>query len=462
MTDYTQYTSPFSWRYASPEMRQIWSEDHKRKLWRRIWLNLAEIQSAAGLISPAQLLDLAAHVDEVDIPLSLEIESSIHHDLMAELKAYASQCSIGGGSLHLGATSMDIEDNADAIRLRQSTRLILERLSTLLQSFSNRITEFLDLPCIAFTHLQPAEPTTYGARLALYAQDLHADYLALSAFFPHIRGKGFKGAVGTSAAYAELLGSINLTAFEADLSEKLDLPFFSITSQTYPRRQEYILLTHLASIALTLHKFAFDFRLLAAPQLGEVSEPFGPRQVGSSAMPFKRNPILAEKINSLARLLAQSPLIAWQNAANSLLERTLDDSANRRTLLPESFLNLDELLITANKLVSGFQVNRVSVERNLATYAPFAATERLLMALVRAGADRQQMHEIIRGHSQTAWASLQSGSTNPLIQILAQEESFTPFLSPAEVHSCLNIQNYLGDVQQRTRALLEQINATLV
>jgi adenylosuccinate lyase len=461
MTDYTQYLSPFSWRYSSPEMRQIWSEDNKRKLWRRVWLALAEAQATFGLISSEKLADIRTHVDDVDIPLSLEYEAKIHHDLMAELKTFASQCSIGGGVLHLGATSMDIEDNAEAIRLRQSTQLILQRLVILLRLFSARILDLQNTPCIAFTHLQPAEPTTYGARLAFYAQDLLEDYQAMLELFPRIRGKGFKGAVGTSAAYAELIGKENLVSFETDLSNRLALPFYQITSQTYPRRQEYTLLNLLASMALTLNKFAFDLRLLQSPLAGEISEPFGMSQVGSSAMPFKRNPIQSEKINSLARTLAQAPLTAWHNAAHSLLERTLDDSANRRSLLPESFLAMDEMLITAIKLIDGFQLHPVIIQRNLETFAPFSATERLLMVLARAGADRQQMHEIIREHSLIAWAEIQFGKPNPLIDLLAKEEQFTRFLTPSEIRAQLEVKDYLGDAPQRARDLAEKITTII-
>ena len=363
--------------------------------------------------------------------------------------------------MHLGATSMDIEDNAEAIRLRQSTQLILQRLVILLRSFSARILDLQNTPCIAFTHLQPAEPTTYGARLAFYAQDLLEDYQAMLELYPRIRGKGFKGAVGTSAAYAELIGKENLVSFETDLSNRLDLPFYQITSQTYPRRQEYTLLNLLASIALTLNKFAFDLRLLQSPLAGEISEPFGKSQVGSSAMPFKRNPIQSEKINSLARTLAQAPLTAWHNAAHSLLERTLDDSANRRSLLPESFLTMDEMLMTAIKLIDGFQLHPVIIQRNLETFAPFSATERLLMVLARTGADRQQMHEIIREHSLIAWAEIQSGKPNPLIDLLAKEEQFTRFLTPSEIRAQLDVKDYLGDAPQRARDLAEKITTII-
>lgn len=461
MNDYTNFLSPFSWRYSSREMRSIWSEDHKRRLWRRIWLALAEVQSTFGLVTPEQVADLRANVENLAISHSLEIESQIHHDLMAELKTFAAQCPLGGGALHLGATSMDIEDNAEAIRLKESTHLIYCRLANLLAALSSRIRELADLTCIAFTHLQPAEPTTYGFRLAFYAQDLLADFHELTRLLPEIRGKGFRGAVGTSAAYADLIGIENLDFFEKYLSDRLQISFFSISSQTYPRRQEYSLLSLLASIALTLNKMAFDLRILQSPLIGEASEPFGRSQVGSSAMPFKRNPINSEKINSLARALAQAPHLAWENAAHSLLERTLDDSANRRTLLPESFLALDELFLTETRLVKGFVLNPQAVQRNLEMFGPFAATERLLMALAKAGADRQEMHETIRTHSLAAWQVVQTGAPNPLINLLTNETKFHKYLTVEEIIQSLDITGYVGNAPLLARQIAADIETEL-
>ncbi|MGB6423128.1 MAG: lyase family protein, partial [Anaerolineales bacterium] len=341
--DYTSYLSPFTWRYGSPEMRHIWSEVNKRLLWRRLWVALAEVQTEFGLVNQEQLADLRTHMGEVDVERALEIEAEIRHDLMAELKNYVEQAPLGGGILHMGATSADIQDNADVLRIRQSLDLILEQLRRLLLAFVKEIEEWADTPLIAFTHLQPAEPSTLGYRLAQYAQDLLIDWRRLSVTRESLKGKGFKGAVGTGASYAELIGAENLPRFEELLSARLDLGFFRVTTQVYPRKQDYEVLCGLAGLSATLHKFAFDLRILQSPPIGELSEPFGKGQVGSSAMPFKRNPINAEKIDSLSRELAQMPRLAWDNAANSLLERTLDDSANRRTLLPETFLITDEL-----------------------------------------------------------------------------------------------------------------------
>lgn len=441
-------------------MRAIWSEAHKRQLWRRIWVALAEAQAQFGLVTMEQVADLKAHADQIDLERALQIEADIKHDLMAEVKAFAEQCPIGGGIIHLGATSMDIEDNADVLRVRESLDLILTAVRSLLGSFAARLDEYADVPTMAFTHLQPAEPTTIGYRLAQYAQDLLIDLDELSHVRRGLKGKGFKGAVGTSASYLELLGSVDKRdELETRLMLALNLPAFDAATQTYPRKQDWLVLNALAGLAQSLNKFAFDLRVLQSPPIGEWREPFGARQVGSSAMPFKRNPINAEKINSLARYLAQLPRVAWDDAAFSLLERTLDDSANRRLILPEAFLCADELLITAQKLIDGLQIDRSGVEKNFQTYAPFAATERLLMALVTAGADRQAMHEVIREHALAAWAEVSAGRPNPLADRLCADARITAVMPADAARARLEARAYTGDAAQRARLLARRLRA---
>jgi adenylosuccinate lyase len=459
--DYEIYLSPFTWRYGRPEMRQLWSEVYKRRVWRQIWLALAEVQSEYGLVTTEQVEDLRQHVADVDISRSLQIEAEIHHDLVAELKVYAEQSPLGGGVLHIGATSMDIEDNADALRLRQSLDLVISGLRQLLMVVVERVEQWADFPLIAFTHLQPAEPSTLGYRLAVYAQDLLMDWENLRRARAHLRGKGFKGAVGTGASYAELIGVESLEGFETRMSTVLALPFYPVAAQTYPRKQDYQVLCALAGLGATLYKFAFDLRILQSPPFGEWSEPFSQKQVGSSAMPFKRNPIQAEKLDSLARSLAQMPRIAWDNAAHSLLERTLDDSANRRSLLPEAFLITDELLLVASKIFNGLQVNESVVHNNLQIYAPFAATERILMALSRAGADRQAMHERLRVHSLAAWRAVLAGEPNPLPELICQDHELLAYLSESALHDLLVVTHHLGNAPQRARRLAETIRQAL-
>jgi adenylosuccinate lyase len=460
--DHSTYHSPFSWRYASPEMRSLWSEVHKRRLWRSLWVALADVQSSYGLVSPEQLADLVAHQDEVDMARSLEIEADIHHDLMAELKCFAEQAPTGGPILHLGATSADIEDNADVLRVRQSLELVMENLDGLLGSFAEKIEAYADLPLIAFTHLQPAEPSTLGYRLAGYAQDLLTDRDQLSRTRRDLKGKGFKGAVGTGASYAELIGASKLAEFEALLSLKIGLPFFPVATQVYPRKQDYQVISALAGLGASLYKFAFDLRLLQSPPIGELSEPFGRAQVGSSAMPFKRNPINAEKIDSLARSLANMPRLAWDNAAHSLLERTLDDSANRRNLLPEAFLSADELLITSRRVLDGLRIDELAIARNLAIYGPFAASERVLMAASKAGADRQALHERLREHALAAWEALKQGQHNPLAEFIAADPQIQRYLSPEQTIELMDARQHIGDAPNRAHRLAEEIRARLV
>ncbi len=463
MFTHETYLSPFAWRYGSPPMRRIWSEAHKRRLWRRIWVALAQVQHAIGLVSAEQLADLRAHQDAVDIERAHAIEAEIHHDLMAEVKCYAEQCRVGGGIIHLGATSADIEDNADVLRLRESLALILEQLGELLRVFAERIQETADLPTLAFTHLQPAEPTTVGYRLACYAHDLCADYAALRAVRAQLRGKGFKGAVGTAAAYAHLLEGTSLSPaeFEAQIMAQLGIEALPVATQTYSRRQDWLVVSALAGVALTLHKVAFDIRLLQSPPLGEWQEPFAAAQVGSSAMPFKRNPINAENIDSLARFVAALPAIAWQNAANSLLERTLDDSANRRSLLPEAFLATDEMLRRLTRLLRGLHIHQEAIQQNLARYGAFAATERVLMEAVRQGGDRQALHELIRQHSLSAWQALRESGAHDLLESLCADPRLTQFVPPQRLRQLMRTDDYLGDAPQRARAVATYIAALL-
>lgn len=455
--DHTTYLSPYSWRYGSDDMRFIWSEVNKRKLWRRIWVALAETQTAFGIVTPEQAADLRAHASEINMQRALEIETQTHHDVMAEIRTFAEQCPIGGGIIHLGMTSMDVVDNADALRVRQSLDCILARLREQLLVFASLVEQHADTPIMAFTHLQPAEPSTLGYRLAQYAQDLLMDWQNLSRLRAEHRGKGLKGAVGTSASYAELLGPENLPRFDQILSEKLDLPFYLVATQVYPRKQDYEVLSALAGLGASLYKFAFDLRILQSPPIGELSEPFGATQVGSSAMPFKRNPVNAEKIDSLARMLAQFPRVAWDNAAHTLLERTLDDSANRRTTLPEAFLIADELLITSYRITKDLRVNESAIQRNMAIYGPFAATEKVLMALGKAGADRQHMHERIRDHAMNAWAKVQLGEPNPLLELIAHDETMQPYLPENKLRELMDARDHVGDAPERAKMLAEMI-----
>lgn len=457
MTDVNNYASPFSWRYGSSEMRQIWSLNQTRLLWRKLWVVLADVQKEYGLVSAEQVEELRDQQHNIDLDRSQEIEKQIQHDLMAELKVFAEQCPEAGGILHLGATSMDIKDNALVLQQKGALNLLTEKIKQLLITLAGIIEDGAELPLIAFTHLQPAEPSTLGYRLAQPAQDLLIYYQLLIQFNDDIMGKGFTGAVGSSASFATLLGEENLLAFQEKMSERSGLNFFDVVSQTYPRTQDYRLLSILAGLGAVLYKFAFDLRILQSPGFGELAEPFGGEQIGSSAMPFKQNPIKAEKINSLGRYLAQLPRIAWDNAAHSLLERTLDDSANRRIIIPEAFLCADEMLDASLNILEGLVVNKLRINQNLENYGPFAATEKLLMLLVKAGADRQKMHGVIRGHSLVSWSAIQKGEQNPLLDLLIEDREILVYLSAEQIGDSLSGLSYLGDTVKRSQDMVNRI-----
>ena len=462
--DHETYLSPLTWRYGGDEMRRVWSEAQKRRLLRRCWVALAEAQQEAGLVTAEQVADLRAHQDDIDIARAEAIEAEIRHDLMAEIRTYAEQCPVGGPIIHLGATSMDVLDNVDALRLRAALDLILAQLAGLLGELATRIEAEAHTPAIAFTHIQPAEPTTVGYRLAQYGQDLLMDLAELRRARATVRGKGLKGAVGTSASYAELLtGSGWRPAdLEASVMRRLGLDAFPVTTQTYPRKVDWLVLNALAGLCASLHKFAFDLRVLQSPPFGEWSEPFGARQVGSSAMPFKRNPITAENIDSLTRLVAALPRVAWDNAALSLLERTLDDSANRRLILPEAFLLTDEVLRRGRRLVAGLIIWPGPTARNLRDYGVFAATERVLMAAVKAGGDRQLLHEVIRELSLRAWAAVQDGQANPLAELLVADPRITQWLMPARIAELLDATAHVGDAPQRAAAMAAAMRSGVI
>ncbi len=457
------YISPLTWRYGSDAMRRTWSESHKRLLLRRFWVALAQAQHEAGLVTAAQVEDLRANQARVDIARAEAIEREIRHDLMAEIRTFAEQCPVGGPIIHLGATSMDALDNVDAIRIGEALGIILAQLNALLATLAAQIDAEANTAAIAFTHIQPAEPTTVGYRLAQYGQDLLADYQELARVHAGLRGKGLKGAVGTSASYTDLLEGTGWTAaqLEQRVMEQLGVESFPVATQTYPRKQDWLVVNALAGLGASLHKFALDLRILQSPPFGEWSEPFGDKQVGSSAMPFKRNPIAAENINSLTRLLAALPRTAWDNAALSILERTLDDSANRRLLLPEAFLLADEAVRRTDTLLRGLRIWPGPTARNLRDYGLFAATERVLMAAVRAGADRQEMHEVIRERSLEAWAALQAGASNPLAELLAGDARITRFVPADKLPALLDASGHVGDAPERARALAAAIRQAL-
>jgi adenylosuccinate lyase len=446
------YLSPFTWRYGSSEMRSLFSEVERRATWRRAWLALAEGERRFGLVSRQELEGIRSKSgrEHVDVNTAQELEKKIRHDLMAELRTFADQAKVGGGKLHLGATSSDVEDNADMASYQKALDLVLARLGACLAEARRKIIEYKGTICMAWTHLQPAEPTTLGYRFANYAQDLVLDVKLIEAVRGLLRGKGVKGAVGTSASFKALLGSdARARELEGVVMERLGVAPVDVATQTYPRKLDYLLLLALASTAQSCHKFGLDLRVMQSPAFGELSEPIKDLQVGSSAMPFKRNPVLAERMCSLARFVAALPPVGFTNAANSILERTLDDSAARRIVMPEAFLAVDECLAIYRELMSGMRVHPAMLRKNLERYGPFAGTEAVLMKVVEKGGDRQKAHEAIRTRSFAAWEEVMRGRPNPIERMLASDKVIASKIGPTELKRLMDPRAHVGDAESR-------------
>ena len=440
-------------------MREIFSEKNKYRLWRQIWVALAEAQHKEGLIADKELQDLRKHQNNIDIDRILEIEKETKHDVVAAIKEFSEKAKIGGGKIHLGATSMDIVDNADMLRMKEALVIIERNLIQLLKSFAQQISKYADLSAIGYTHLQPAEPTTVGYRLSFYAQDLLTDLELLQLIKKTVKGKGMKGAVGTSASYMDLMK--DAAKLDKTVMDKLGLESSDISSQVYTRKYDYLILTVLASIASSLSKFAADLRILQSPQFGEWSEPFGKKQVGSSAMPFKKNPLTAENICSLGRLVSSFPSIALENASHSYLERTLDDSANKRVIIPEAFLATEEMLLKAEKIVSGLVINKEKITYNLHQYAPFAASEKIILHAVKKGADRQRTHEALREIAMLAWQEIQAGKVNPMAKQLRENKFLLEYISNEQMEELLKVDDHIGDASERAKQLVKIIKTKI-
>lgn len=427
-------------RYGSKAMHKIWSDEHRLLIYRSLWIELATMQNKAGIISDEQLRDLESHATDIDIPRSREIEATIHHDLMAQLITYAEQCSVGGPILHLGATSADITCNADIQQIREAVVVISSQLRKLLLSLSKKIETYAKTVILGYTHLQPAEPTTVGYRLAQHGQDLYINYQMLTQF--NILAKGFTGAVGTGASY------LAMSDYPIAMSHS-----YSVTTQTYPLQQDLHILNLLSDIACSLYRFAINFRIQAMQNVLE--EPYSSHQVGSSAMPWKRNPILSENICSLARYVSKLPSVAWDNASHAFLERSLDDSANRRIILPDAFLAVDEMICKAIKIVVGFTINTDVINAAILEHAPYAATERIVNMAAVAGGDRQEIHERIRQHAIMARHAVRNGKPDPFKSLILTDPTIP------DVHALFDITSYVGHAESRALQLARTITKGL-
>lgn len=461
--DYSTYLSPFTIRYGTDEMRSIWSEENKRKLWRKVWVSLAQAEHKAGLVNKEEIDDIVKHQNDIDITASRQREEKVYHELMSELQIFSEQCRIGGGKLHLGATSTDILDNTTHLQIQAALALAKKNLKRVLRLFAKKIEQYADTVCIGYTHLQPAQPTTLGYRFTFYVQDLLLDLQLLEKIESMLAGKGLKGAVGTSASFVELLKESKTTPdeLEKDFMHELGIAALPITHQTYPRKLDLLVIEALTNIASSLNKFCFDYRILQSPLYGEWMEKRNAQRVGSSAMPFKRNPDRAEKVCSLCRYVSGFASSAWSNASLSLLERTLDDSASQRLFLPEAFLAIDDCLKNTAILLENLEINLDIVAKNLATFGQFAATEPLLMELVKRGANRQTMHEIIKSCSMKVWQGREVGQEVSLFDLLAKEKEITQYISEKELASFASPSSHAGLAAKKSQQFLKQLHKHL-
>lgn len=426
--DHDHYQSPLSTRYAGEAMRTCFSERRKFLTWHRIWLALAESQRELGLpISEAQLAELRANLEWIDFELAARYERELRHDVMAHVHAWGERCPGARGILHLGATSCDVTDNADLVILRDALALVRDALVNVLRALRAFALEQKRLPVLGLTHLQPAQATTLGKRAALWAQDFAANLEEVEALRAGLRLRGIKGTTGTQASFLSLFQGDHGKVRELERRVARRLGFercIPLTSQTYPRQLDFKLGAGLSCVAQSGAKLGVDLRLLASRR--EVQEPFGKKQIGSSAMPWKRNPMRSERICSLARhVLAQLDALA-QTAANQWLERTLDDSAVRRLALPEMFLATDGLLELVLDVSSGLVVHEKRIARNLAEELPFLACEHLMMEAATSGVDRQEAHEHLRQATHRAVAALLEGEPNPLAELLRADPVLRP------------------------------------
>lgn len=457
------YTSPLASRNASPEMQAIWSPRRKFETWRRIWLALAQAQQSLGLpITNQQLDELKANlsISQTDLDRAAHHEQRLRHDVMAHVHALAERAPAAKPIIHLGATSQDINCNTELSLLRDALRLTCDKAARVIDALSSFAQTHRDTPCLAFTHFQPAAPTTLGKRAATWAYDLALCLERLERTRDDIRLRGFRGATGTQASFLALLPDNPDAPDALDRALARDLTFpndhtYTLTNQTYPRVVDAFILSDLASLAAALHKIATDIRLLAHRR--ELDEPFEAEQIGSSAMPWKRNPMRSERICGLARFVISLAHNAHDTAATQWLERTLDDSSNRRLSLPESFLALDGALDTAHNVAAGLIPNTHIIRANLDAELPFLATERLMMVAASLGKDRQDVHEAIRQHTHAAAALLKQGKPSDLLTRLRAE----PLLKGVDIDAELDPARHVGLAPRQVDRFLAEIAAPI-
>jgi len=447
------YTSPLETRYASREMRELFGAQWKHATWRRLWLALAEAQHELGLdISTEQLDELAAHLDDIDFARAAEYEKQFRHDVMAHIHALGDVAPKARPILHLGATSQFVGCNTDLLQMREGLRIVVGRLVNVIDALARFAAEHRDLPCLGFTHFQPAQLTTVGKRATLWCADFLSDLADVEYRLERLEFRGVKGTTGTQASYLALFDGDHekVRRLERRVAEKMGFERIApVTGQTYSRKVDAAVAQALAGVGASVHKFCNDVRLLAHRK--EMEEPFGAKQVGSSAMAYKRNPMRCERATALARFLMDLSASPLHTAAEQWLERTLDDSANKRLAMAEAFLTADSILLIAANVARGLVVYPAVIAAGVRAELPFMATENILMAAVRAGGDRQALHERIRQHSMAAGEQVkQHGRPNDLIARLKADEAF----AAVDVNAILDPAAFIGRAPQQVDEFL--------
>lgn len=456
------YENPLCRRYASREMQEIFSDDRKFSTWRKLWVALAESEKELGLeITDSQLDELRAHTDDIDYEVADRREREIRHDVMAHIYAYGIACPEAKPIIHLGATSCYVGDNTDLILQRDALRHIRRKLLAAIAALADFAEKYKGLPTLAYTHFQAAQPTTVGKRATLWMQDLMMDLEQLDFTLGNLKLLGCRGTTGTGASFLELFGgdSEKVRQLEDKVAKKLGFETsYAVSGQTYSRKVDYFSLSVLSGIAQSAQKFSGDIRLLS--HLKEVDEPFESGQVGSSAMAYKRNPMRSERISSLARYVIADALNPAMTAGTQWLERTLDDSANRRISIPEAFLATDGILSLYINVISGLTVYPKVIERHLMDELPFMATENILMHCVKAGGDRQTLHEAIRRHSVAAGKRVKAeGGDNDLLDRIAGDPAFG--LTRDEIDGIIRNGRFTGRAEEQTEEYLAAVRAVL-
>ena len=454
------YENPLTGRYASREMSQLWGAQRKFSTWRRLWVALAEAEAELGLpITPAQIAELKAHVDTIDFPAADAYERKLRHDVMAHVHAYGDQCPAARPIIHLGATSCYVTDNTDLLLMREGLAIVRDRLVAVIDRLATFAAQFRNLPTLGFTHLQPAQPTTVGKRACLWAYDLVHDLSEIEHRIATLQARGVKGTTGTQASFLELFHGDHAKVLQLDKLVAKKIGFdqtYAVTGQTYSRKVDAQVVDALTGIAASAHKAATDLRLLQSRK--EIEEPFEADQIGSSAMAYKRNPMRAERICGLARFVMSLQSSTSATLATQWMERTLDDSANRRLVLPQAFLAVDAILLLYQNIASGLVVYPQVIAKNLAAELPFMATENILMAAVEAGGDRQHLHEVIRRHSQAAATIVkEQGSENDLLVRLAGDAAF----AKVNLTATLDPQKFVGRAPEQVDTFIADVVAPI-